>query len=297
MIEKYKTNRPAPLGMQNAASEFARAIVAGLAPPTIVGARNYLSQVSGLALWCQYKGLALKPETVFHQSNVERYVQEGLENASLANKRTARAALRHVGRAVVPNLWPAEPKKYGRSPTHDPYTRNEIASYLRLADALPTEHLRLSFTAIVAGGAGAGLHRSDWRHIRGVDIVCDLGRVVASVPGRDPRRVPVLEPLGQTLLGVARQIGSGYLAGGSNPDRKNLTSEVTLIAQRYSDLPRLDVPRLRNTWLVWQLEHLGVRALMEAAGVHSSTRVWELLKYIKTPTAAEVASTLRPALS
>ena len=73
---------------------------------------------------------------------------------SLATRRTVRTNLRAIARAHAcgpPPVW------LGRERAKAPYSKAEIASYLSLADAQPTESRRMRASALVCLSAGAGL--------------------------------------------------------------------------------------------------------------------------------------------
>src|SRR5258708_4098273 len=102
---------------------------------------------------------------------------------------------------------------------------------------------------LVCLGAGAGLIRSDLRHVRGSDICCRSGGVVVDVRGSRPRAVPVLARYHDTLLASAAFAGNGLVTGGTSPDRGNITTPLVTALAAGTALPRLDTSRLRATWL------------------------------------------------
>ena len=68
------------------------------------------------------------------------------------------------------------------------------------------------------------------------------------------------------------------------PARRNVIS--TLLGQLTGgdDLGRLDVGRLRSTWLAEHLRRLGLAALFQAAGVVCSQRLGDLAARLPPPT-------------
>jgi hypothetical protein len=65
---------------------------------------------------------------------------------------------------------------------------------------------------LVCPGAGAGLIRSDLRHVRGTDISCRSGGVIVNVRGRRPRvRLPHdLDLIAQAAFQLFRRLDSFY---------------------------------------------------------------------------------------
>jgi hypothetical protein len=58
------------------------------------------------------------------------------------------------------------------------------------------------------------------------------------------------------------------------------------------DLGRLDVGRLRATWLATHLERLGLRALFAAAGITCSQRLGDLARQLPAPDDATMMALL-----
>jgi len=130
---------------------------------------------------------------------------------------------------------------------------------------------------LVCLGAGAGLIRGDLRDVRGTDIACRSGGVVVVVRGARPRAVPVLARYHAPLLAAARFAGSGLIAGGADPGRRNLTSPLIRALDGGTGLPRLEGSRLRATWLRDGAEMLGLATFMHAAGITCSQRLGDLV--------------------
>ena len=57
---------------------------------------------------------------------------------------------------------------------------------------------------------------------------------VVSVSGRCPRVVPVRAELAARALGAARWAGTGFIVGGAEPTRRNVTSPLMRLARRWA---------------------------------------------------------------
>jgi integrase len=116
----------------------------------------------------------------------------------------------------VPGLAPAD-APLPRERAKRPYSHAEIDGYLALADAQPAVTRRMRASALVCLGAGAGVIRSDLRHVRGSDVICRSRGVVVQVRGARPRAVPVLARYQDRLLASAAFAGGQLIAGGATP--------------------------------------------------------------------------------
>lgn len=136
-------------------------------------------------------GLALTPDALVRTSVIERCCGPGVSTMSAATRRTLRSNLRAIARCSAPGE-PQAPR-LPRERAKTPYTRAEIAGYLALADAQPTESRRVRAAALGCCSAGAGLVGTDLNAVRGTDVACRSGGVILCVrAGRRPRNVPVL---------------------------------------------------------------------------------------------------------
>ena len=219
-----------PSSVPPLAAAFARQVVAAAGPHGRDRAKNLLWAAGKLAGWAVPLGLEPVPEVLLHPSVIERFTAHapGLSGPA---RRTLRTNLRFLGRAVVPQLVPADaplPRERAKSP----YTAAEIGGYLALAAAQPTAARRMRAAALVCLGAGAGLIRADLRNVRGTDITARSGGVIVTVGGRRPRTVPVLARYHDRLLASAAFAGGQLVTGGTDPGRHKHREPADPVAGR-----------------------------------------------------------------
>ena len=264
-----------PVSVPPQAARFARQVAAAAAPPTRARANALLWAAARLAAFAVPLGLDPVPEVLLHPSVIERFAASapGLSGSA---RRTVRTNLRFIARRVVPALAPAD-MPLPRERAKAPYSAAEIAGYLALADAQPTVPRRMRAAGLVCLGAGAGLAGADLRAVRGTDVICRSGGVIVQVRGRRPRAVPVLARYHEPLLAATAFAGTALVTGGTGPGRKNITTPLTRSLCGGTGLPRLEVSRLRMTWLRDCAELLGLATFMHAAGITCSQRLGDLL--------------------
>ena len=280
--------RPSSVSPQ--AADFARAVVSEVAPGGQERAKNLLQAAGRLADWGIGLGLDPVPEVLLHPSVIERFAAHapGLTGVT---RRTLRASLRFLARAVVPALAPAD-RPLPRERAKAPYSPAQIDGYLALAAAQPAAARRMRAAGLVCLGAGAGLIRADLRAVRGTDITARSGGVIVAVNGNRPRAVPVLARYHQPLLASAAFAGTGLVTGGTDPARRNVTTPLVTSLAGGTGLPRLDTSRLRATWLADCAQLLGLAAFMHAAGITCSQRLGDLLATLAPGTEAEAVRLL-----
>ncbi len=134
---------------------------------------------------------------------------------------------------------------------------------------------------------------ADLKAVCGADVVSRSGGVVVWVrQGRRPRVVPVLARYCERLRHAADSAGERLLIGGTSTSRRNVTSPLSASLSGGGDLPRLDVSRLRATWLCEVAERIGLRAFMDAAGIVCSQRLGDLVGHLEVVSEPETVALL-----
>jgi hypothetical protein len=266
----------APASLSPAAAAFARAAAVRAAPRTRERAKALLYAAGRLAAFGESVGMEPQADTLLREATIERFALTGCPRVSAATRRTLRSNLRALARAHEARPSP-QPAPLPRERAKAPYGEAEIDGYLRLAAAQPTEARRMRATALLCLGAGAGLIGAELRHLRGHDVKRRSGGLVVSVSGPRARAVPVAARYHRPLEAAAAFAGEGYLLGGREPDRRNLSEALNAALSGDPSLPRLEPGRLRATWLCECAESIGLRAFMDAAGLRCSQRLGDLV--------------------
>jgi integrase len=257
---------------------FAKAVAVRARPVRRTRAKAYLFALATLGTYAHSIGVDLTAEILLGPSFIERCCLTA--RFAPATARTIRSNLRAVRRAI--GLAPVPPP-IARTRAKTPYSDGEIAGYLALADAQPTERRRRRASALVALGAGAGIIAGELRRVRGSDVCVVAGSVVVAVTGSRPRIVPVRSGFCDRLVDDAAYFGDKPMVAGHNPDSHNVTNPILRTLSGGRDLDRLVPGRLRSTWLVASAEAIGIDAFMAAAGISCSQRLGDLVAAMGTP--------------
>ncbi|MGH9296155.1 MAG: hypothetical protein ACRD0B_12550 [Acidimicrobiales bacterium] len=258
------------------AARFASEVVGRAGPNSPARAKALLFACSRLAAYGLSVGLQAKQEVLFTDSVIERFVICGTAGLSPASVRTLRTNLRALARAIEARPPPL-PVGLPRERAKRPYSPAEIAAYLHNAACQSTLARRMRANGLICLGAGAGLKGSELRGLRGSDVVFRSGGLVVLVRGRRERTVPVLPAYHERLVAAASYAGDGYVIGGENPERLNVTTRLVSSLSGGAHLSRLDTGRLRSTWLSECARRIGLGAFMAAAGVSCSQRLGDVV--------------------
>lgn len=270
-IERFTSRSVSPQ-----AACFAKELVTAAGPETPNRAKAFLYAASRLGAFAEAVGLELDAEVLLRAPVIERFCDPKTTAMSAATRRTVRTNLRALKRRVHPE-GPSTPP-LSRERAKAPYSAAQIAAYLALADAQPTEARRQRAGALVCLSAGAGLVGGDLKALCGTDVTKRSGGVVVEVRGgRCPRTVPVLRRYHERVVQAAAFAGGRLLIGGTSTSRRNVTTPLTASLCGGADLPRLTISRLRATWLSELAAAIGLRGFMDAAGITCSQRLGDLV--------------------
>lgn len=263
-----------PRGVPAAAAVFARQVVAVAAPETAARAKAWLFAAGRLAAFGASVGLDAEASVLLRPAVIERFALSLGPQCSASSRRTIRSALRSLQRRLVPG---APAVLLSRERVKAPYTAGEMAAYLALADAQPTEDRRMRASGLICLGAGAGLTGVDLRAVTGRHVAARSGGVVVEVSARRRRVVPVLACYQPRLVEAAGYFGERFIVGGVDLSRRNVTTPLISSLSGGADLPRLELGRLRSTWLAAVADGIGLQAFMAAAGITCSQRLGDIV--------------------
>ena len=258
-----------------AGAPFARALVATVEPPSWARARSLLWAAARLGAFAHGRGIEPEAQVVLRSGFIERFLAEGTPTWSSPARRTARSNLYFL--AAQTRRDGPRPARLSRERAQSPYDEAELAAYVSLADAQPTESRRQRASGLIALGAGAGLIGADLRLVRGHDVIARSGGVIVCVRGRHPRVVPVRAELAERALRAGAWAKDGFIVGGAEPTRRNVTSPLIASLAGGRDLPRLSLARLRSTWVARCADDIGLATFMAAAGIRCSQRLGDVV--------------------
>ncbi|MGH2772512.1 MAG: hypothetical protein ACRDIU_05180 [Actinomycetota bacterium] len=283
--------RWSPKALDSCGAALARQVVALADPKSVDRAKTLLWTCTQVVVFARSAGLEEKPEVLFHPSTIERLIQTSTRHMSAPSRRTLRTNLRHLAARVLPASYPAA-EPLARDRAKKPYSRQQIAAYVALAEAQPSKARRIRTMGLICLGAGCGIVGRELGFVKGTDVVCRSGGVLVEVMGLKARTVPVLSAYQDRLLDAAAFAGDGYVIGGQDPNRRNVTYDLVSSLSGGIDLPRLETGRLRATWLTMVAESLGLATFMAAAGIHCSQRLGDLIGWLEPAGEAEAVALL-----
>jgi hypothetical protein len=218
---------------------------------------------------------AADPATVFRVDDIEQFIQNGCQHLTVRTRATYRSALLRVGEHVAgwQVVRPTQGLPIGAADPQAPYSPGELAAVLGAVSGRRTGFQRHNGLVIVALGRGAGLTAGDITALVGTDIEeRHDGTVIVHVAGPNRRQVPVLASWATQVAGLGVMTGHHPMFRSDRTEIKR--NDIARFCDRlvWRDAPRLNVSRLRATWIVEHLEAgTPLHLLAAAAGVRAAS--------------------------
>jgi hypothetical protein len=244
--------------------------------PVAIRTMRVLTQ---LTAWAVGQGVSLDAEQAFDPDTIERFVLQGL--AKNSSRATYRADLRRVAPLLTTEApWEPRPTQLSRHQVAPPYTATELRLLYADANDQRTSARRRAARALIALGAGAGLDGRWATQVGAEDVMVDGDLVLVQVGAPAARTVLVLAHWEAEMAELATTAGDEFLVGGYSMSRNRASSLIARLEVPPGH-PRISLPRLRSTWLLWHVT-AGTRLpeLAIAAGLQGVAMLSDLLRSV-----------------
>ncbi|MER5909838.1 hypothetical protein ABT124_04860 [Streptomyces sp. NPDC001982] len=304
MSQRIDSYRPAgsPAGWSRVGDEVRR--VVHLADPLLpYKARELLSALAKLALFCNSEGLPGKAEVWLSREVIERFIAIGCPNVRESTCGNYRSRLLRLSEVILGgDCRTGKPAKLSASIPNSPYGRTELADLWGWASGQPTEELRWGCKTLMALGLGVGLDSPEVIPLRVHDVHRASGgggSVVVATRGPRKREILCRRPWEGVLASAADRldtVGTAQYLFRPNSHSRGTNTVTNFLArtQPSPSVPRLVMGRLRSNWLVELFEErLPITVIVAAAGVDTLHGLSRILPFLSALPADEAARLLR----
>lgn len=245
--------------------------------------KNHRSVVAGFLGWLYELHESIELSSAFQFEKIDRYHAAALAGMDANTRNDYRSRLRNLAKNVNPGIEAPVGASAGHQAVRPGYTLAEEGAIKRVTLRQRQAEVRRRSCIAVGLAAGGGLDAIDIRHQIASGIV-DRGDdgILVHVGGPRPRTVVIrreYEELVRTGMAGLRKNELVLRNHG-----KNTTNPVGLALDRMEingDCPRIDVARLRSTWLTWLLnQQVPLRIVMQVAGLKSARTLGDLLPFL-----------------
>ncbi|MFD8501290.1 hypothetical protein ACFV2L_00855 [Streptomyces sp. NPDC059687] len=304
MSQRIDSYRPAgsPAGWSRVGDEVRR--VVHLADPQLpYKARELLSALAKLALFCNTEGLPGNAEVWLSREVIERFIAVGCPNLREGTRGNYRSRLLRLSEIVLGGeCRTGKPAKLSASVPNSPYSRTELADLWGWASGQPTEELRWGCRTLMGLGLGVGLDSPEVLLVRVHDIrraSGGTGPVVVVTRGPREREILCRRPWEGVLASATDRLdapGSARYLFRPNCYSRGSNTVTNFLDRTHPSpgVPRLVMGRLRSNWLVELFEErLPITVIVAAAGVDTLHGLSRILPFLRAVPAEEAARLLR----
>jgi hypothetical protein len=276
-----------PTHMRTLVLPWVRDCVCDAGQASLRETRRRLTVTERLAVDTLKQGLPLDREIVFDPANVEHIIELwAADEPSAAG--TYRSSARRMGPLVTREApWPPPATPISRLCLPPPYTASERRALERAGrhQSTPTKARVLDVTLGLGLGAGLDGRATPW--VTPEHLTWQGGIFCVTVEKPNKRVVPIRKPYWPFLQQIAEDTEAGHylLSGDATAHHRNYLSERLSSVDLPPGTPPVHAGRLRSTWLVHHL-NAGTRIpeLLEAAGLRSTTCLWDVVPYVDPQT-------------
>jgi hypothetical protein len=295
VVRRYVGDWKPERALTEDALAFVRSTTKKLRPQTISEASSLLDTLTDLVRFLDKHGVAVVPRSSFDhvfddnklsawERDLKRRVEAGEIKQSTFNTRLSRlkVSLVHLGGAIEHGDFMMQTGRTRRGPLTSPMPDADFARWLQVA-LTQTEGLRLRFLVLLLACRGAGLGPSDFKHLRGSDVILrPNGTNVIAVHGRAERIATVLDRYAEPLREAAAWFGDDLVVG-TWAHRENPTSDLVNAVRGGHGLARPMPRALRRAYVIEMLHtDIGAPVLREQLGGASLSELEGALPYVDT---------------
>lgn len=248
--------------------------------------------IAGFLAWLHERHRSLDIPTAFTYQTIDAYYVDGLDGMETNTRNDYRSRLKNVARRVNPGLDTPIPVSKGRVSIRPGYNPAEEAAIQRVVTRQRRRETRRRACLVVGLGGGGGLDAIDIRNQQRLGII-DRGDngIVVKVAGPKPRTVIIRREYEALVrIGIEGLKANDFVLKNNGPQSQNPVGRALDDVEHFDDTPRIDVGRLRSTWLAWLMNRpVPVRVILQAAGLQSARTLSDLLPHLPAADSADLA--------
>ncbi len=243
---------------------------------------KYVAVVAAFLVWCHRRHMPLVIESVFTRDTIDTFYVHGMASLQPSTRNDYRSRLHGVAPKVnrsliAPTVFATE----GYQHVRPGYTELEEAVLRRVAMRQRRPVIRRQLCAVVGFGAGAGLDGRDFRTLRSQHVTVTGDGILVGVTGPRPRITVVRHEYEELVLNSLESLSPTSLVLGRDVDRKSVTGNIVDRADTFDDTPKIDISRLRSTWLMSLMRRrIPIQVILNAAGLQTARSLTDLVPHL-----------------
>ncbi len=232
--------------------------------------------------WRHDEGLSLAINDAMRDSAIDQYYHRGSSHLNAATRNDYRSRLRTQARRVAPGVHAPVVPSLGHNSVKPGYTSVEEATMRRVALGQPRPETRRRLCAVVGLGGGGGIDPQDLRFLYARDVNVRDDGIHVEVGGARARHVVIRRVYEPLVLAALDGLKPDDLILRLGRDKANPVARAIADAELFDDVPRIDMRRLRTTWITWLLtQPLPLSVVLQASGLTSARTLVDMIRHLE----------------
>lgn len=248
---------------------------------TVETTRKHAVALTALLRWRASQHYATKCPEVLTFAHIDDFYARGLSDLGDRSKRDYRSRLRTLASRVNTSSDAPPIPTTGYNAVRPGYTSSDEAKVRMVAQRQRRPETRRRLCVIVGLGGGAGVSPVELRLLRRNHLeVTDEG-IVVRIQGASARSVVVRRDYEPLVLAGIEGLDDDDLLIDVSVKGANPISKIINDAEVYEDLPKIDLRRLRSTWISWLLQQrIPLQLALQAAGLTSARTFSDMARHL-----------------
>lgn len=251
--------------------------------------RKHATTLVAYLAWRHGEGLSLEMNEAMRDAGIDQYYLRGSTDLASKTRNDYRSKLRTQARRVAPGVHAPIAPSLGYNSVKPGFTSVEEAMIRRVSLGQKRPEIRRRLCAIVGLGGGGGLDSQDLRYVLRRHITETETGIHIQVEGPKARLVVIRreyeEHVRAALIGLKPEDPMLRLPR----DKANPVARVVNDAELFDDVPKIDMRRLRTTWITWLLtQPIPLPIVLQASGLQSARTLIDMVKDLDLGVGPEV---------
>ena len=244
--------------------------------------RVHTTVLTAYLSWRHQEGKSLAVKDAMTDAAIDQFYLRGSEALADRTRNDYRSRLKTQARRVNPGTSAPQIPTLGYYSVKPGYTTVEEAMMRRVSLGQPRPETRRRLCAVVGFGGGAGVDPLDMRYVQAKHVDVREEGIFVELTGPRQRTVVVrraYEPLVQAAVEGLKPDDFVLKFG---RDKANPVARIIEDAELFDDVPKIDMRRLRTTWITWLItQPIPLNVILAAAGLKSARTLVDMLETLE----------------
>ena len=247
--------------------------------------RVHTTALAAYLTWRKRESLSLAVADAMKFPAIDQYYLHGAADLSPRTRNDYRSRLQTQARRVAPGVDAPVTPELGYNAVKVGYTEVEEAMLRRVSLKQRRPETRRRLCAVVGFGGGCGIDPQDLRHVFGRSVTVSDEGIFVAVEGPRPRTVVVRRAYEALVLVAIKGVKKDEPVLKLGRDKVNPVARVIEDAELFDDVPKVDMRRLRTTWITWLVKQpIPLNVVLAASGLTSARTIVDMIDALRVDT-------------